>query len=240
MSVDHESHGAVVPIIALDLTTDSGVTILWQMLESANVLAVHMGLPCGTASLAREKPVAPHLQALGVPNPPPLRSAQFPLGLPNLGAYHQAKVDSANTLYQLAIEVLVYCHQRNIVVSIENPARSWLWAALVKLTVEHSPEAAKALNALERVEFHACCHGSTRRKFVLARHTRSFHAPCRDLPKRPCTRTMGSQMDSSGVVFRHLIRSGLPHIAMSTRDSLSPSSCSGQTIFSAETTAFAR
>ena len=107
LSVDHESNGAVVPIIALDLTTDSGVTILWQMLESANVLAVHMGLPCGTASLAREKPVAPHLQALGVPNPPPLRSAQFPLGLPNLGAYHQAKVDSANTLYQLAIEVLV-------------------------------------------------------------------------------------------------------------------------------------
>ena len=75
MSIDHESNDAVVPMVSLDLTTDSGVEILWDILSSESLLAVHLGLPCGTASLAREKPVAAHLQAMGVPNPPPLRSA---------------------------------------------------------------------------------------------------------------------------------------------------------------------
>eukprot|EP00435_Cladocopium_sp_Y103_P008852 s4108_g2.t1 len=123
-----------------------------------------MGLPCGTASLARERPVPAHLQAMGVPNPPPLRSALHPLGLPGLSDVHAAKVNSANKLYRLAIEILVFCHKRNIVVSIENPANSWLWAALVRITLEHSDEAAKILNLMEKVEFHACCHGSMRRK----------------------------------------------------------------------------
>ena len=77
MSIDHESNDAAVPVINLDLTTTSGVEILWDILSSESLLGVHMGLPCGTASLARERPVAAHLQAMGVPNPPPLRSAQF-------------------------------------------------------------------------------------------------------------------------------------------------------------------
>ena len=71
---------------------------------------------------------------------------------------------SANQLYRLAIEILIFCSRRNIVVSIENPSNSWLWAALVSITLEHSQEAARVLNALEKVVFHACCHGSTRRK----------------------------------------------------------------------------
>ena len=84
---------------------------------------MHLGIPCGTASRARERPVAPALQAMGVPNPPPLRSAQFPLGMPNLSGIHQAKIESANKLYRLAVEILVYCHRRNIVVSVENPCK---------------------------------------------------------------------------------------------------------------------
>ena len=164
LSIDHESNDAVVPMVSLDLTTDSGVEILWDILSSESLLAVHLGLPCGTASLAREKPVAAHLQAMGVPNPPPLRSAQHPLGLPNLSDFHSAKVHSANQLYRLAVEIIIFCSRRNIVVSIENPSNSWLWAALVSITLEHSQEAARVLNALEKVVFHACCHGSTRRK----------------------------------------------------------------------------
>eukprot|EP00435_Cladocopium_sp_Y103_P067991 s171_g30.t2 len=123
-----------------------------------------MGLPCGTASRAREKPVSATLRAQGAPNPPPLRSATCPLGLPNLGPVNQARVDSANKLYTLAVEVLLFCHRRGIILSIENPANSWLWAALVQLTMLHSSEAAAAYNALEKVIFHACCHGSTRKK----------------------------------------------------------------------------
>ena len=164
LSIDHVSDSALVPIVALDLTNSSGQAILWDILAAPNLLGVHMGLPCGTASLAREKPVSRELQAQGAPNPPPLRSAEWPLGLPHLSQYHQAKVISANRLYALAIEVLLYCVINDLVVSIENPANSWLWAALVQLSLQHSEDAARAYNSLEKVIFHACCHGSTRRK----------------------------------------------------------------------------
>eukprot|EP00435_Cladocopium_sp_Y103_P010287 s5853_g2.t1 len=166
LSVDHDAAHAQVPMVTLDLTTESGISIMWDILSSPNVAAIHLGLPCGTASLARERPVAPSLRALGVPNPQPLRSAQHPLGLPNLSEYNRAKVDSANKLYSLALSILVFCVERNIVFSIENPARSWLWAALVRLSIDMPPKVASFLNALEKVEFHACCHGSTRRKFT--------------------------------------------------------------------------
>jgi hypothetical protein len=73
-------------------------------------------------------------------------------------------VDSANALYFLAVEVILWCFLRGIVVSVENPANSWLWAVLVYLAREHSEAAARALNNLVMVYFHACCHGSTRRK----------------------------------------------------------------------------
>ena len=103
LSIDHESNGALVPIVTLDLTSNSGQSILWDVLASPNLLGVHMGLPCGTAGRAREKPVSAQLQAQGAPNPPPLRSATCPLGLPGLSQYHQAKVTSANELYALAV-----------------------------------------------------------------------------------------------------------------------------------------
>ena len=151
-------------MITLDLTTPSGQAILWDILQSPNLLGIHLGLPCGTASLARERPVSKALQAQGAPNPPPLRSALFPLGLPDLSDYHRAKVNSANVLYRLSIEIILFCMRRNIIVSLENPANSWLWAALVLLSAQHSPEAAMAYNSLEKVVFHACCHGSSRRK----------------------------------------------------------------------------
>ena len=97
-------------------------------------------------------------------NPPPLRSAMFPLGLPNLSDYHRAQVDNANILYKLAIDIILFYKLGQIIVGVENPANSWLWAALVKLSLEHSTAAAEAYNALEKVIFHRCCHGSTRRK----------------------------------------------------------------------------
>ena len=69
LSVDHENNGAVVPLVMLDLTSSSGVKVLWDILSSPNVAAVHLGLPCGTASLARERPVAKNLVLQGAPKP---------------------------------------------------------------------------------------------------------------------------------------------------------------------------
>ena len=112
LSIDHDGSKAVVPMITLDLTTPSGQAILWDILQSPNLLGIHLGLPCGTASLARERPVSKALQAQGAPNPPPLRSALFPLGLPDLSDYHRAKVNSANVLYRLASSRVSSLHQK--------------------------------------------------------------------------------------------------------------------------------
>ena len=73
-------------------------------------------------------------------------------------------MEAANCLYRLALDVILFCEQRNIVISIENPANSWLWAILILLSRDHSLRAARALNKLCKVLFHACCHGSGRRK----------------------------------------------------------------------------
>ena len=164
VSIDHEVAQPLAPMVALDLTSKSGCDILWDILESPGVGAVHMGLPCGTSSRARELPIPQAMKQAGVPEPPPLRSAEFPMGLPNLAPHHQARVTSANILYALAVEIILWCFLRGIAVSVENPANSWLWAVLVWIAREHSAEAAKALNNLQMVLFHACCHGSTRRK----------------------------------------------------------------------------
>ena len=150
LSIDHDSSKAVVPMVELDLTSPSGTAILWDVLQSPSLFGVHLGLPCGTASLARERPVSKELQAQGAPNPPPLRSADFPLGVPGLSEYNQAKVSSANKLYALAIDIILFCYQNGIIISLENPSNSWLWAALIQLTLQHSPQAATAYNSLTR------------------------------------------------------------------------------------------
>ena len=164
VSIDHEVVQPFAPMVVLDLTTKSGTHILWDVLEAPGLEAIHLGLPCGTCSRARELPIPASLRKAGVPEPPPLRSAQYPLGLPNLALHRQRRVSSANALYRLAIEILVWCSEHGVVISIENPANSWLWAALVALALEHSEAAARALGRLTMVLFHACCHGSTRSK----------------------------------------------------------------------------
>ena len=83
LSVDHENNGAVVPLV-LDLTSNSGVKVLGDIWSSPHVAAVHLGLPCKTASLAQEQPVAKNLVLQGTPDSPPLQSASKPLGLVGL------------------------------------------------------------------------------------------------------------------------------------------------------------
>ena len=164
LSIDHELHDPVMPIVQLDLTSSSGQQIFWDVMQQPQVIACHLGLPCGTSSLARERPIPQALRDQGVPCPPPLRSAEFPLGLPTLRDHHRVKVEAANCLYRLALDVILFCEERNIVISIENPANSWLWAILILLSRDHSPRAARAFNKLCKILFHACCHGSGRRK----------------------------------------------------------------------------
>lgn len=73
------------------------------------------------------------------------------------------KVTAANELYRFAIKVLMVCWELNIVVSIENPERSWLWAVLTKLVLEQNNQPFTLwFNTLDRISFHACMHGGAR------------------------------------------------------------------------------
>ena len=115
VSVDHEVVQPFAPIVNLDLTTESGSRILWDILNAPGVAAVHLRLPCGTSSRARELPIPEAMKRAGVPEPPPLRSAEHPLGLPGLADHHWKRVNSANLLYRLAIEIVLWCHEHDVV-----------------------------------------------------------------------------------------------------------------------------
>ena len=88
VSVDHEVVQPFAPVVTLDLTTETGTRILWDIMRAPGLEAVHLGLPCGTSSRARELPIPLALRRAGVPEPRPLRSAAHPLGIPGLAAHH--------------------------------------------------------------------------------------------------------------------------------------------------------
>ena len=164
ISIDHVSDSPMAPIVVLDLTTPSGQKILWEILASDRLWAAHMGLPCGTSSRARDRPIAMNLQRLGVPSPKPLRSADHPMGLPSISQIDRIKVQKANILYALGLEIILKLAKRNVVISVENPFNSWLWTVFIHLTLSKSLEDKRIYNSLKMVRFHSCCHGSKRRK----------------------------------------------------------------------------
>ena len=122
-----------------------------------------MGLPCGTCSRAREKPLPRHLQHIRPPQP--LRSELHVEGLPTLAGSDLLKVQAANALYKSAVAILETCRQLGCCITIENPLRSWLWMLLahyVRLT--HNQALIEWYANLECVMFDACSHGSDRDK----------------------------------------------------------------------------
>ena len=62
VSVDHEVDAPYAPVVSLDLTTESGQKILMDITSSRRLAAIHFGLPCGTASKARDRPISQELQ----------------------------------------------------------------------------------------------------------------------------------------------------------------------------------
>ena len=78
----HISKQVKSPVLRIDLTSEHGQSLHWRMLEQHNVVAVHLGPPCGTSSRARD------IRRKSGPDPQPLRSEQHPDGLPHLVRYH--------------------------------------------------------------------------------------------------------------------------------------------------------
>ena len=160
----HNKHTSKFSAIDADLSSSAGQSLFWQMVRDLEPVAIHAGVACGTSSRAREKAIPVTLQRAGAPTPPPLRSAEFPMGLPNLKPHHQQRVESANQLYRFVLEVLLFCSARGIIFSVENPWRSWFWSVLVFLARELSREACRTINALHSVLFDNCMHGGSRQK----------------------------------------------------------------------------
>lgn len=115
-------------------------------------------------SRAREKELPDHLKRQGAPRPVPLRSDEHPLGLPGLSSFNAQKVSAANLLYELVFKLILFSFNHNIIFSVENPWRSWLWSVLVLLARKHSDFACKCINKMHTAIWDTCVHGGSRAK----------------------------------------------------------------------------
>ena len=81
---------------------------------------LHLGVPCGTSSRAREI-------NLGRGCPRPLRSEAHPQGIPNLAKHEQERVEQANRIYSFACSLILLCENLGKDWSLEQPWRSLFW-----------------------------------------------------------------------------------------------------------------
>ena len=144
--IDH-THNRFRPkaaIVQIDLSSEPNIDVVVCMINFLRPQWLHFGLPCGTCSRARERPVAEALVAAGAPQPRPLRDADNLLGKPHLSPHEQSRVALANRIYLLAVHAMVAAFGCNALVTLENPVRSWLWAVLALLVKQMFPDANNA------------------------------------------------------------------------------------------------
>ena len=110
--------------------------------------------PCGTSSKARNIPIRGPKGKLRR-GPPPLRSAQYPEGLPGLQGVNRTRVRHANKLYKFCSEVMQLCAELGVLCIVENLQSSFFWVT-------------KWMRAVPKVFIwhvvHACMYGSKRLK----------------------------------------------------------------------------
>ena len=108
---------------------------------------MHLGTPCSSFSRARR----------GVPGSPggPLRTKQFPSGLPGLPHDDDHKVNVGNTLASFSAEVVKTCLKQGTLCSLENPRFSFLW---------DFPDIENICRYGEAALFDFCCFGTAWKK----------------------------------------------------------------------------
>ena len=166
----HNKHKPQASLTELDIGSPHAQSVILEMIRELRPVGLHLGCPCGTCSRARERALPSHLHDFSAP--PPLRDAGHVLGLPDLRPQDKAKVVAANSLYRFTIEILRLCMELSIVVSIENPGRSWLWAVLAHYMRDQPEPFRQWYSRLDPVEFDNCVHGGSRKK-----HTRLLSTP---------------------------------------------------------------
>ena len=158
-------HDIRVELMSLDLTTDEGQSCLMGLLKQLQPAVIHVALPCGTGSRARERPIASHLIAKGAPQPRPLRDADHVPGLPGLSSRDSQRVALSNRLASFTVQLLIFAMETFCFISIENPVRSWMFAVLAHYVRAMDNRAlSKFWNEMVPVDFANCAHGGERDK----------------------------------------------------------------------------
>lgn len=166
IAIDFEfnRHTPKVSLISPDLTQAHAQHQVVSMMHQLRPMAIHLGLPCGTCSRARERALPANLRGK-YRAPQPLRDQDNLMGFQWLKGSDRAKVEAANLLCNFGVRLLMVCWELQIIPCIENPTRSWLWAVLLKLVLEtNNAEFITWFQALRKTTFHACMHGSQRNK----------------------------------------------------------------------------
>ena len=152
-------------VFFLDLNLESARNELVHLMRTQQVAAVHVALPCGTGSRARERPIPKHLIKQGAPSPKPFRGAQHLLGLPGLANFDASRVSLANQLAEFTVELMELAMQLGFFISIENPENSWMWGVLCHyVKIKNSRPLSKFWNNMQAVNFANCAHGGERDK----------------------------------------------------------------------------
>ena len=124
--VDHVVDKATSTVKRLDLTVEADQKIFLQWLHSPLVVGVFLAPPCGTCSLARNIQLRDE-KGRKMPGPRPLRSAEWPEGLPGLSDKDKARVSAANKLYDFVATIVTQAHSLGLLVVVENPRSSIFW-----------------------------------------------------------------------------------------------------------------
>ena len=141
--------GCKAAVIKLDLCDQSSRTLAREWLLHKNMVYAHFGVPCGTASRAREIYIED--------GPVPLRSMDEPDGISTLDGVELQRVLLANQIYETACMYIILCHFNGKHWSLEQPARSLFWQTSFWKAV---------LQVLDPiyVTFHNCMWGGQRPK----------------------------------------------------------------------------
>jgi hypothetical protein len=121
---DHNrnSHNTWWPTVCLDLSDIDQCALLLEAIEAGQVHVILAALPCGTCSKAREIPLSKSHHG-----PKPLRSNDYPRGLPHLSGVDLIKVQKANSIYSNIYICLMAALAMGVGIIIENPRNSYLW-----------------------------------------------------------------------------------------------------------------
>ena len=119
--VDYERNKfqSKLPTIKLNLADECSVKICTDLIDSGKIQVVTAAVPCGTASRARE---------IYIPGGPvPLRSEEYPYGLPDLRECDHTRVVIANRIYANTYVIITYADSKGCLCFVENPDKSYLW-----------------------------------------------------------------------------------------------------------------